>query len=202
MPPFRTSPPGAPAKPALDPEHTLRGSESRWSSPFPADSTLDVKSHEITRTQTTDGRVTVKTGMVPVPIVVVEPGRQRTSASRRAGIGSAVGPLAEQRLNEPLGLAVGARRVGPDPVMVQLVGATERLHRRGAIGEGVVGHDPADPNAVAAEPGQRAPEERRDLSRALGREDLDVGQTRGIIDGDMDVLPADAPDAVAPVAGN
>ena len=50
--------------------------------------------------------------MGPPLVVVAEPGRSARGAGGGA-IGPAVRPLTEQRLDEALGFAVGARRVGP-----------------------------------------------------------------------------------------
>jgi hypothetical protein len=50
--------------------------------------------------------------MPPVPIVVVQPGRQGGLPLQRTGVGATIGPLAQQGLNEALRLAVGPGRVG------------------------------------------------------------------------------------------
>ena len=46
--------------------------------------------------------------MLAVPVVVVEPAGQVCGAHLGAGVGEGVGPLAQRRLDEALGLAVGA----------------------------------------------------------------------------------------------
>ena len=65
-----------------------------------------------------------------------------------------------------------------------------------AIGIAVVGHDPLDADAVAREPGERPREEGNRAGLALVGQDLGVGQARGVIDGDVQVFPADAVVAV------
>ena len=65
-----------------------------------------------------------------------------------------------------------------------------------AIGTAVVGHDPLDGDAVAGEPGERPLEEGNRAGLALVGQDLGVGQARGVIDGDVQVFPADAAVAV------
>ena len=74
-----------------------------------------------------------------------------------------------------------------------------------AIGIAVVGHDPLDGDAMAREPDQRPLEEGDGPGLALVGEDLGVGQARGVIDGDVQVFPADAAVAVdhaGPAAGD
>ena len=51
------------------------------------------------------------------------------------------------------------------------------------VGVGRPPHDPADPDALAAIPGQRPPEKRAHRAAPLVGEELGVGQARGIIDG-------------------
>src|SRR6516162_7338227 len=59
-------------------------------------------------------RWTVGEGRVwPLGVVMVEPGHQRQSALLRTGVGAGIDPLAQAGLDKPLGLAVGARGVGP-----------------------------------------------------------------------------------------
>jgi hypothetical protein len=74
-----------------------------------------------------------------------------------------------------------------------------------AIGIAVVGHDPLELDAVAGEPGERPFEEGNRAGLALVRQDLGVRQARGVIDRDVQVLPADATVAVdhaGPAAGD
>src|SRR5258708_21796259 len=75
---------------------------------------LDLNCHEIVLGhQGSDGRTTVERAMRARPIVVVQPGGQRLGAVARRGIGAAVGPLAQEGLDEALGFGVRARGVGP-----------------------------------------------------------------------------------------
>jgi hypothetical protein len=55
----------------------------------------------------------------PVPVVSVQPDRQRSGAVVRGRVGLSVGPFAQRRLDEALGLAVGARRVGLGPNVLE-----------------------------------------------------------------------------------
>jgi hypothetical protein len=68
--------------------------------------------------------------------------------------------------------------------------ASDRVDR-GAIGRAVVGDEFLDGHAVAFEERDRAAEERDRGRGLLVGQDLGVGQARGVVDGDMDVVPAD-----------
>ena len=71
-----------------------------------------------------------------------------------------------------------------------------------AIGRAVVGHDPLDGDAEAGEPGQRPLEEGHGALLALVGQDLGVGEARGVVDADVQEVPADAALLAAPVAGD
>jgi hypothetical protein len=70
------------------------------------------------------------------------------------------------------------------------------------VGEGVVGHDPLDAYAQRGEPGGGAIEEAGAAGAARVGQQLGVGKPRGIVDRDMEVLPADPARPVAPIAGD
>src|SRR5712691_2935723 len=138
--------------------------------------------------------------MVAMPVVMVQPAVQGGTARGRAGVGAAIGPLAQQRLDEALRLAVGARRVGPGAEMAELGALAGRGEDVGEVAGAVVGHKAADPDAVAAKPGQGAPEKPHARDALLIGQDLDVGQPGGIIDGHVHELPADAAHPAAAIA--
>jgi hypothetical protein len=52
-------------------------------------------------------------------VVVPQPPGQVGSAGIGAAIGQGIGPFAQQGLDEPLGLAIGLRRVRPGPDVAQ-----------------------------------------------------------------------------------
>jgi hypothetical protein len=64
----------------------------------------------------------------------------------------------------------------------------------------VVGHDSLDRDAAALEPGDRASEEARGGRGSFVGQDFGIGEARGIVDGDMDELPADASNASGAVS--
>jgi hypothetical protein len=132
----------------------------------------------------------VDAGVGAVVIVAVQPGVDGPAALARAGIGSGVGPFAQGSLDEALGLAVGARRVGLGAQVAQAgisAGTTEIML---AVGRAVVGHDALDGDAMAVEPGERALEEGDGAGLLLIGQDLAVGKPCGIVDHDVQNLPA------------
>ena len=71
-----------------------------------------------------------------------------------------------------------------------------------AVGGAVVGHHALDGDAEAGEPGEGALEEGHGAVLALVGQDLGVGQPGGIVDADMQELPAAAALLAGPVAGD
>src|SRR3954453_21599941 len=129
-------------------------------------------------------------------IVEVQPAGQGGVALGAVAVDGAVGPTAEHRSDEPLGLAVGLRAVRPGPQVADAQRATgNRVHGR-AVGRAVVGDQLLDGDAVAREVLDGAAQEADGGDRLLVGEDLDVGQAGGVVDRDVHVFPADEVAAV------
>jgi hypothetical protein len=118
--------------------------------------------------------------MAALPIVVVQPGRQRLSAVARAGVGAAIRPLAQEGLDEALGLAICPRGVGARAEMAHPDTATETGEAGGDIAGAIVGQDAPDADAVAPKPGSGAPEKLLRGPPAFVRQHFDIGQPGGI----------------------
>ncbi len=107
-----------------------------------------------------------------------------------AGERLAVGPFAQHGLDESFGFAVGA---GPVRAGAEVVDP-EPFDRGGvdfgAVAGAVVGHDALHVDAMLGEPGDRSFQERDAGGAFLVGEDLDVGEAAGVVDRDVDVLPA------------
>src|SRR3954463_6222909 len=128
-----------------------------------------------------------------MPVVSVQPERQRSGAVVRGWVGLSVGPFAQGGLDEALGLAVclGRIRLGPDVLETEIAaGAAEGL---GAIAGAIVGHHTGNRDAKARVVGDRGLEEGDRALLLLVREDLRKGHAGGIVDADVDELPSDAP---------
>ena len=81
--------------------------------------------------------------MRAVSVVVMEPAREVRRALLRSVVGASVGPLAQRRLNETLGFAVGARGVRPGAVVFDSVALPDRTNRSGFVAGPIVGEHAA-----------------------------------------------------------
>src|SRR5215212_3710611 len=128
-----------------------------------------------------------------MPVVSVQPDRQRSGAVVRGGVGLSVGPFAQGGLDKALSLAVclGRIRLGPDVLEAEIAaGGPKRL---GAIARAIVGHHTGNRDAEVRVVGDRGLEEGDRALLLLVREDLREGHPGGIVDADVDELPPDAP---------
>src|SRR3954469_3791876 len=128
-----------------------------------------------------------------MPVVSVQPDRQRGSAGVRGWVGLSVGPFTQGGLDEALGFAVclGRIRLGPDVLETEIAaGAAEGL---GAIAGAIVGHHTGNRDAKARVVGDRGLEEGDRALLLLVRKDLREGDPGGVVDADVDELPSDAP---------
>src|SRR4051795_10457019 len=128
-----------------------------------------------------------------MPVVSVQPERQRGSAVVRGWVGLSVGPFAQGGLDKALGFAVclGRIRLGPDVLEAEIAaGAAERL---GAKAGAIVGHHTGNRDAEVRGVGDRRLEEGDRALLFLVGEDLREGHPGGVVDADVDELPSDAP---------
>jgi len=127
-------------------------------------------------------------------IVTVEVGREAIGSMSRSEIGTPVGPLAKQSLDEAFGFSVGSGTVGLSAQVSEtkvLAGVSEAVRD---VAGAVVGHDGLDPDTLALEPGDGSFEECGRRGGSLIGQYLGVSQTGSVIDGDVDELPTDAAD--------
>ena len=80
-------------------------------------------------------------------VVVAQPARQVGGAGVGAAVRQGVGPLAQQGLDEALGLAVGLGRVGPGADVAQAEQPAGLAEQARDVARTVVGHHPLDPDA-------------------------------------------------------
>ena len=133
-------------------------------------------------------------------VVPPGPAGEGAGAARARGIGEAVGPAAQQSLDEALRLAVGARRVGPRAQVAEpeLLAALPPGAR--AVGGAVVGHHLLHHEPLRAVPAQRPLEQGERVGPAVARQHLHVSEAGVVVDGDVHVLPARARAALHAVA--
>jgi hypothetical protein len=135
-------------------------------------------------------------------VVVAQPSGRVGGAAVRAAVRQGVGPLAQERLNEAFGLAVGLGRVRPGAEVAQAQQPAGLAQQARDVARAVVGHHALDPDALALEPAQRADQEAGDRLAPFVRQDLDVRQARGVVDRDVDELPPRTRGALAAIAGD
>lgn len=117
---------------------------------------------------------------------------QRLLALGRGLEASGVSPLAQGGLNEALGLAIGARRVGSRAQVLEPKPSAGFGKDVRDIGRAVIGHDPSKGHTAGAVVRYDLVQEghRRFPSLVIGQGRR--SQSRVVVDGDMHKLPADA----------
>lgn len=108
------------------------------------------------------------------------------------GVGEAVGPFAQERLDQRLRFPVRLRPIGTGEAAADAVAGADEPPGAGAVGAGVVGEDARDDDALLAVPGERAGEEGGAGVAVFAREDLRVGEARVVVDGNVEEVPASA----------
>ncbi len=129
--------------------------------------------------------------MLPEPVIDRQVARQPTIAFLCVLEGHPVGPFPAEGLNESLGFAVGAGRVGPGPVCLRprALHALESCVRRrpdryltSPAGTPHPGCRPSHSTAQKADGG----------GLLIIRQHLDVGHAGGVVDGHVDTVVADS----------
>src|SRR2546422_10596864 len=108
-------------------------------------------------------------------------------------VGEAVGPLAQQRLHERLGLAIGLWSSGAGVTAADAKLGAGSSPGVGAVAIAVVREHALDRDPALAVPGLCPAQEGHAVGGALAGEQLGVGQTRVVVDREVEVLPAGVP---------
>jgi len=124
-------------------------------------------------------------------VVVPEPAVKGSRTFGAGAVDGAVRPAVGEGADEALGFAVGLRPVGAGAVVADAeLAAGERVDL-GHVAGAVVGEDRLDGYAVAGKEHARSVQEGGRGCGFLIVEDLGVGESAVVVDGDVDVLPAD-----------
>ena len=102
-----------------------------------------------------------------------------------------VGPFPAERLNEPFGLAVGPGGVGPGPDVPEPHGQAGHGELPGDVCRPVVRHDPPALDPLPVEPGDGSGQKADHGGLLLVGQHLHVGEARGVIYCDVDLVVAD-----------
>src|SRR5262245_8403530 len=130
---------------------------------------------------------------------MLEPAREDAGSVLGGVVGAAVGPLAQSRLNESLGLAVGPRGVRPGALVPQMQPATRGPEAARDIARAIVGQHAADAHVMGPEPRYRPAQEARHRGAALVAQQFEVAHAGVIVDRDMEKFPAAALRLEAPL---
>src|SRR4051794_9402318 len=125
-------------------------------------------------------------------VVVPEPAVKGCGAFSVGAVDRAVGPAGEHRADEAFGFAVGLRAARPGAQVTDIKRAAGKGVDRGAIRRSVVGQDALDGDAVTCEELDRATEKPDRARGLLIVEDLGVSEAGGVVDGDVNAVPAGA----------
>ncbi len=136
--------------------------------------------------------------MGSAPVVPPQVAGERTGALCARGVAACVGPFAEQRLNQSLGFPVCAGPVDPRVAALDFEACRGLLPGSSVVGLRIVGEHTLDDDPVRLIPGGGPLEEPTTAFGVLSGKQLGIGQTRVIVDGNVQVLPADPPVAVGP----
>lgn len=135
-------------------------------------------------------------------IVDPEPAWEGSGTGPGGSVGASVGPAPNEGLDEALGLSIGLWPIGFDGDVTDAIPLAGGLEEVRGIGLGVVGHDRSDSDTeLSIEAEGFVKEEDRGLS-GLAVEDLDMGEPRGVVDGDMCKLPADSSSPLAAIVSD
>src|ERR671924_540199 len=122
-------------------------------------------------------------------VVVPEPAVKGGGAFAARAVDRAVGPAVEERADKALCLAVCLRPVGTGASVADAQPPAGECVHKAAVTGAVVAEDGLDDDPVASVEDDRALEETRGGACLLVFEDLGVGETAVVVDGDVDVLP-------------
>ena len=142
----------------------------------------------------------VQAGMWSSTVVAAQKAFELACPTSRRWVRDDVGPLTQERLNEALCLSVRTRGVRPRADVAErerLAGGPKAARD---VATAVVTHHAADGDGPCRKPRDTALEKAGTRVPALVRQDLDGGDPAVIIDGDMDILPADPTRGPAAIA--
>jgi len=116
-------------------------------------------------------------------------------------VGAGVSPLAQGRLDEPLGLAVGLRPIRPGEAVLDAQLSTDGGKGMATKGRTVIGQQPLDADPQPRVIGHGIPQEPYRAGRALIGMDIGKSHAGVVVHGHKDEVPAGAIYGVASVAG-
>jgi hypothetical protein len=139
------------------------------------------------------GRDAAERRVGALDVVVGDPGWQGVETLLVGPVEPAVGPLGQERLDEPLRFAVGLRPIRTGPRVARGDRFDSPLEGGARVCLAVVGQDPFDADAVAGEPDSGIEQGLTRAASSLVRYMRDIGDSGGIVDDDLEVVVAETP---------
>ena len=140
-----------------------------------------------------------QTGVRALGVVEAHPRLQRTGAVSGTRIRGGIRPVAGERLNEALGLAVGLRPIRAGAEMPQVRVPGDGLKGVREVGLVVIRQHAFRPHPVPSEPAHAPAQEPSGAGPFAGGQDFDVRHPTVVVDADVDILPAQAPHLARPI---
>ena len=137
-----------------------------------------------------------------MPVVAMKPARQVLGPVSGGVEGGGVSPLAQRRLDEALGLAIGSRSIGPGEEVLEAELTAGQSKNIGAETGPIIGHDALKFYCEALIMGGGLAQESRRRNALLVGEDGGVSQAGMIVDGDKNKVITSGPDGITSVAGD
>src|ERR1017187_7723039 len=137
-----------------------------------------------------------------MPVVLVDPRSQMAKPFGGVLVETGVGPLANGSLDEAFGFTIGARSVNASAGVSELQIAAGLGKEGGAEARTVVGHDAPDLDAEVGEVGHGLAEEAAGRSCFFIGQQGGEGEAGGVLDGDIQKLPAGAAGFILGIAGD
>jgi hypothetical protein len=141
----------------------------------------------------------VQGAVTTVVVVVGEIGTEGPSPPAGATEGGGVRPFGEQGADETFRFAIGLGAIGLGKALADPEVQGGDGNGGGAVGAAVVSQEALHDDALRRVPGHGAPQEAGRGGAGFVGEHLGVGEPGVVVDGHVDVLPADAPLAAAPI---
>src|SRR5438876_9279732 len=139
--------------------------------------------------------------MRAMPVVVMNPTTEHGGALRGMLVGDAIGPLAQCRLDEALGFAIGLRSVGTSEFVLELQPVTRGCEAFRAESRTVICEHSTHRYAQMAEIADAGVQEGDRAGAAFIGFHLGKANARVVVDGDKQVFPSGA-DRVMRASGN
>ena len=139
--------------------------------------------------------------MWAVPVVLVQPEWKVFSALVGGVIGTRIGPFVQRSLDEAFGFAVGSRGVGPSAVMFKPQAVAQSSEAPGLVAGAVIGQQSPELDTQRGIVADCSQQGRAGAVAGFIGINRAEGDSRVVVNGDVDILPAGPGGVLPAVAG-